>query len=67
MKQTININVKDAQDVKCDECEGKVFIPAFLIKKISALVSPTGQEIMAPVQVFQCCGCKHINKEFLAQ
>jgi len=67
MKQTININVKDAKDVKCDECEGEVFVPAFLIKKISALVSPTGQEVLAPVQVFQCSSCKHVNKEFLAQ
>lgn len=67
MQQTININLKDAQDVKCTECEGEVFVPAFLIKKISALVSPTGQEVLAPVQVFQCSNCQHINKEFLAQ
>ena len=67
MQQTININLKDAQDVKCTECEGEVFVHAFLIKKISALVSPTGQEVLAPVQVFQCSNCQHINKEFLAQ
>ena len=67
MQQTVNINVKDAQDVKCTECDGEVFVPAFLIKKISAIVSPTGQEVMAPVQIFQCANCKHINKEFMAQ
>jgi hypothetical protein len=67
MQETININVKDAQDVKCTECDGEVFAPAFLIKRISALVSPTGQEVLAPIQIFQCSSCKHINKEFLTQ
>jgi hypothetical protein len=67
MQQTVNINVKDAQDVKCTECDGEVFVPAFLIKKISAIVSPTGQEVMAPVQIFQCANCKHVNKEFIIQ
>jgi hypothetical protein len=63
--QNININLKDAEDIKCDECENSYFVPAFMIKKISALMSPTGQEIMAPVQLFQCASCKHVNKKFL--
>ena len=28
-----------------------------MIKKLSALVSPTGQEVIAPVQVFNCGSC----------
>ena len=28
-----------------------------MIKKLSALVSPTGKEIIAPVQVFNCGNC----------
>jgi|TARA_R110000824_G_scaffold204_1_gene916 hypothetical protein len=64
-QQNININIKDAEDIKCDECENKYFVPTFMIKKVSALMSPTGQEIMAPVQLFQCSSCNHVNKKFL--
>jgi len=63
--QNININLKDAEDVKCDECDHSYFVPTFMIKKISALMSPTGQEILAPMQLFQCSSCKHVNKKFL--
>ena len=63
--QNININLKDAEDIKCDECDNNYFVPTFMIKKISALMSPTGQEILAPVQLFQCSKCGHVNKKFL--
>ena len=28
-------------------------------------MSPNGQEIIAPVQVFGCNKCGHVNKEFM--
>jgi hypothetical protein len=57
--------IASATDLKCEKCESNVFIPVFIIKHISALVSPTGQEINAPVQTFACASCKNINKEFV--
>ena len=36
-----------------------------MLKKLSPLISPTGQEAMIPVQAFACEKCSHINKEFL--
>ena len=35
------------------------------MRKLSALLSPTGQETMIPIQVFACAKCGHINKGFL--
>ena len=35
-----------------------------MLKKLSALVSPTGQEAIIPVAAFACDSCGHINKEF---
>lgn len=64
-EQQVQINIKDAENVCCEECEGDRFVPTFLIKKVSALMSPTGKEIMAPIQLFQCAKCSHINKNFL--
>ena len=53
------------EDINCDECENAYFVPAFMIKRVSPLVSPNGQEVMVPVQSFQCASCGHVNKKFL--
>jgi len=60
-------DLANAKDLKCEKCECNVFIPAVIIKHISALVSPIGQEINAPVQTFACLKCQHVNKDFLPE
>ena len=35
-----------------------------MLKKLSPLVSPNGQEAIIPVMVFACDSCGHINQEF---
>lgn len=59
--------LESAKDVVCsaEDCGHTFFVPVFLIKRISALVSPNGQEINAPVQTFACAKCGHVNSEFL--
>ena len=64
-QQKMRVNLQDAEDVVCEECENNYFSPAIIIKKVSALLSPTGQEMMAPVQLFQCNKCGHVNEDFL--
>jgi len=63
--QKISINLNDALDIKCGECENNYFIQTFQIKKLSALVSPNGKETMIPIQLFQCSKCGHVNEDFL--
>ena len=66
MQQSNNsFNLRDAGDVTCDECESLHFVQVFKIKRISPVISPTGQEVMAPIQIFSCKECGHINKDFL--
>ncbi len=65
MNKNINIDLKNTDNIKCEECENETFVPAFIIKQISALMSPTGQETLVPVQVFKCSKCDHINEKFL--
>jgi hypothetical protein len=64
-QNNIRVNLDDASDVICEKCENNYFSQVVMIKKISALVSPTGQEAMVPVQLFQCNKCGHVNQEFL--
>ena len=65
LPQQVNVDISQADDVKCDECGHDVFIPVFMIKKVSAIMSPNGQEIIAPVQVLGCNKCGHVNEEFM--
>ena len=59
-----NIDLTHAKDIECEKCEGKGFRQTMMLKKLSALVSPTGQEAIIPIQAFGCDSCGHINKEF---
>jgi len=65
MNQQIVSQLKNATDATCDECSCTKFVPVFIIKRLSALVSPTAQDMNIPIQLFQCSECGHINKEWL--
>jgi hypothetical protein len=64
-KTKINLDYGDLESVECEECKCQTFVAAMVIKKIPALVSPTGQGGLAPVQIYQCSQCAHVNKEFM--
>lgn len=65
LKPQLNFDIRDANDVNCEECKGTAFSPVFFIKRVSALASPTGKEIIVPIQVFKCDKCSHVNELFL--
>ena len=56
-KQKVQVDLKDADTMKCQACGNSIFIQGYVIKKISAIVSPTGKEVIAPIQVFNCGNC----------
>jgi hypothetical protein len=75
---TVNVDLSSADDITCDSCGNYTFLPVMLMKRLSAIlsptgqeaiipmqVSPTGQEAIIPMQVFSCNACGWINKEFL--
>ena len=51
------IDIKDTEMVKCDDCGNASFIQAFFLRRLSALMSPTGQEALIPIQVYSCGNC----------
>ena len=62
MQEQIDITKTSA--IKCDKCENQTFKQSLLLRKLSALVSPNGQETLVPVQVFACEKCGNVNAEF---
>ena len=49
----------------CESCGNNTFTQVYQMRKLSALLSPTGQEAMIPIQIFACAKCGHINPGFL--
>ena len=67
MDQTkLNVDLSQATDLECAECGNKTFAPGFVLKKISALLSPTGKETMVPVQIFECSRCHQVPEQFVS-
>ena len=58
------IDLSKTSPVKCEGCENQTFKQTLLIRKLSALMSPNGQETIVPMAVFACEKCGHVNKEF---
>jgi len=56
-QKQVEVDLKSAETMKCAQCGNTIFIQGYVIKKISAIMSPTGQEVVAPVQVFNCGNC----------
>lgn len=59
----VQVDLTQAETILCEECGNGLFIPSFFLKKISALVSPTGKEAIIPIQVYSCGNCGHINQK----
>ena len=61
----MNIDFSKTTEEVCGECGNDTFTQVYQMRKLSALLSPTGQESMIPIQIFACAKCGHVNKGFL--
>ena len=56
-KAQVKVDLSDAETMTCQKCDNKIFLQGYVVKRISAIVSPTGEEVLAPIQVFNCGNC----------
>ncbi len=61
----VRVDLKDAETIKCKSCNNYLFITSFILKRLSALVSPNGQEALIPVQVYSCGNCGEVAEGML--
>jgi len=64
-----NVSIEDTSVIKCDNkqvdlekgieltCGGEMFNQGYELRKLSALISPTGKTQVMPVPVFYCLNC----------
>jgi len=58
-----NIDPTELPSITCG-CGSDTFMEALKLKKVSALVSPSGEESIAPIQTFVCTQCGKEHDEF---
>ena len=59
--EQIQVDLRNAKQRLC-ECGCKYFVPAVTVHTISAVVSPTGQELTAQQGVLVCLECRKVLK-----
>ena len=63
--QQVKVDISKADTIKCEYCGNYLFIQSTILKKLSALVSPTGHEALLPVDVYSCGNCGRVPKDML--
>ena len=59
-----NVDLSKAKPMTCEKCQNPTFKQTLMLHRLSALVSPNGQETIVPAAVFGCEKCGHVNKDF---
>lgn len=57
--QQIKIDLNKTEPVKC-HCGNETFTQIFFLRKISGILSPTGNAELIPVNGYKCERCKNI-------
>ena len=60
----LNVDFSQTTAEVCEKCENDTFQQVYKMRKLSALLSPAGEESMIPIQAFACAKCGHVNKGF---
>ena len=55
--QQVKVDISKADTIKCEYCGNYLFIQSYFIRRVSPLMSPTGQEALIPIEVFSCGNC----------
>ena len=59
------VDLSKAVTMKCEQCQSTLFDISYIIKTLSPIISPTGQESIIPVQVYSCKECSKVPDVFL--
>jgi len=61
----VQVDLREADTIKCGDCGNYLFITSFILKRLSAIVSPSGEEALVPVQVYSCGDCGKVPSKLL--
>ena len=61
----MNIDFSKTTAEICEKCGNDTFSEVFKMRTLSALLSPTGEKAIIPINLFACAKCGHVNAAFL--
>ncbi len=61
------IDINDTETIVCEDCGNATFIKSYFIRRVSPLMSPTGQEALIPIEVFACGNCGKVPDKMMLQ
>ena len=61
----VKVDLREADTIKCEHCGNYLFIKSTVLKRLSALVSPTGEEAIIPIEIYSCGNCGQVPKDML--
>ena len=64
-QKQVQVDLSQAETMKCEYCGNYLFISSTIIKRISPIISPTGQEAIVPIDVYSCGNCGRVPKTLL--
>ena len=64
-QQQVKVDLSQAETMKCEHCGNYIFIKGSIIKRLSALMSPTGEEALVPIEIYSCGNCGKVPKTML--
>jgi uncharacterized Zn finger protein len=56
--------MKNATELKCEDCQNNTFEEVLKIRKLSKLFTGQPKDTLIPIPMFACKKCGHINKDF---
>jgi hypothetical protein len=59
------LHIEDTESLTCDDCGNYSFIKSYFIRRVSALMSPSGQEALIPLEVFSCVNCGKVPEKMM--
>jgi len=63
----ITIDISQTSPIVCDKCGHNTFTQVYIMRMVSAVYSPNGEESLMPIPVFECSACGHVNDIFLPE
>ena len=58
------IDLKQQPTVECEKCKSTFFKEVTMIKKVSKILTGSGEDTLVPFPTYMCESCGHVNKEF---
>lgn len=58
-------HIINSPNVVCPKCGSKTFQEVVVLKKVSAILSPSGKEELYPIPAFICSKCGEMPEEYM--